>query len=814
MLMEIRFYSKFYFLILLFSFFFYSNTSISQDKLVKGFLINSNTKKLIKSNAEIINSYEGDVLDLSSDGSFNFYTNEEKLDIIIVTEKYFIKNQHIQVPQDSLLIFLDPLSVNIEEFELYSKNINLFETIKLDDLEETSIYSGKKSEVLLLDDYRIGLSVNNTRKIFSQVSGLNIYQNDDAGLQLNIGGRGLDPNRTSNFITKQNGYDISADYLGYPESYYTPPSESIQRIEIIRGAASLQYGTQFGGMINFKLKEPNRRKLIEINFRNSFGSNNLFSTFNSISICKNKFSSYQFFNYKYGNGFRDNSEFKSINFYTNLNWNFSNNEKLNFDFTYMNYIAKQPGGLTDDMFYSNIFQSNRSRNWFSVNWSLFNLKYLNTINKNHSYSISLFGLLAERNALGFRTNRVSQLDQNNERDLIKGEFNNIGIESKYVIKNKIGKKNITNLFGVKAYYSLNKSQQGPGSKYSDANFNFYNSQFPYYPNQNKYEYPNMNLAVFNENIFYITERFSITPGIRYEFINTQSVGSYKLINLDAAANPILDTTIFNENVNKRSFVLFGLGISYKFNNFELYSNISQNYRSVTFADISVVNPAYMISENISDESGYTIDLGIRDRKNNFTSYDVSIFNLLYNDRIGFTLEELEKNVVKSVRDNIGTALILGVETLIDFNLSNFFDNFYKLNYYINNSIIKSKYIHSEKSGVIGNNVEFVPLINFKTGLIFGFTDYLFDFQYTFVSKQYTDATNADIGNLSGVVGMIPKYDILDFGVKYLRKRYDVEFGINNLLNEKYFTRRATGYPGPGIIPSSVRNFYITLQYKL
>ena len=28
------------------------------------------------------------------------------------------------------------------------------------------------------------------------------------GLQLNIGGRGLDPNRTSNFNTRQNGYDI------------------------------------------------------------------------------------------------------------------------------------------------------------------------------------------------------------------------------------------------------------------------------------------------------------------------------------------------------------------------------------------------------------------------------------------------------------------------------------------------------------------------------------------------------------------------------------------------------------------------------
>ena len=40
-----------------------------------------------------------------------------------------------------------------------------------------------------------------------------------------------------------------------------------------------------------------------------------------------------------------------------------------------------------------------------------------------------------------------------------------------------------------------------------------------------------------------------------------------------------------------------------------------------------------------------------------------------------------------------------------------------------------------------------------------------------------------------------------------------EFGVNNILDEHYFTNRATGYPGPGIIPSPNRNFYITVQYK-
>jgi Fe(3+) dicitrate transport protein len=56
-------------------------------------------------------------------------------------------------------------------------------------------------------------ATNNARQIFAQVVGLTINESSDGGLQLSIG-RGLDPNRTSNFNTRQNGYDISADVLG------------------------------------------------------------------------------------------------------------------------------------------------------------------------------------------------------------------------------------------------------------------------------------------------------------------------------------------------------------------------------------------------------------------------------------------------------------------------------------------------------------------------------------------------------------------------------------------------------------------------
>ena len=49
---------------------------------------------------------------------------------------------------------------------------------------------------------------------------------------------------------------------------------------------------------------------------------------------------------------------------------------------------------------------------------------------NQLYRLTFFGLDAERNSIGFRTNRVDQIDPISERDLIKGNFNNHGLEFK------------------------------------------------------------------------------------------------------------------------------------------------------------------------------------------------------------------------------------------------------------------------------------------------------------------------------------------------------------------------------------------------
>ncbi|MCL9807258.1 TonB-dependent receptor [Flavobacterium amniphilum] len=786
---------------------------------ISGNVVSSNGIKL--DYVEIFDKTTGSKSFTNKEGSFVINVSGNGAhELVFYKEGYEIVEQSIASSAKNNTIVLDKLT-RLSEVVISQQREKLSAIRKLKDIEGTAIYAGKKTEVVQLNKIIANKATNNARQIFSQVVGLTINESNDGGLQLSIGGRGLDPNRTSNFNTRQNGYDISADVLGYPESYYATPTEALEEIQIVRGAASLQYGTQFGGMINFQLKSPSKKEM-EITQRLTGGSYDLFTSFTSLSGTNGKFSHYSFYNYKQGNGFRPNSQFDAKNFFTNLNYQISPKTSLHFDYTHFDYLAKQPGGLTDYMFNQDPTQSNRSRNWFDINWNLFALKLKHKFDNNADLSVQLFGLDASRKALGYRSNRVANPDTpGTERDLIIGDFVNWGTEIRYLKKYDLFKNNSAFLIGAKYYQSDNAGIQGAGSSGSDANFDLADDEFPFYGTQSSYKFPNLNVAVFGENIFRVSPTLSITPGFRYEIIKTQANGSYRRINRDLAGNVIFDETVVEHNVKERNFLLLGIGLSYKpLNGIEVYGNVSQNYRSVTFNDIRTASPSQAIDENITDESGYSSDIGVRGKIGNSVSFDVSGFALYYDDKIG-EYETPNPNgggAVVRFRDNIGTAITYGFESMIDWNLRNIFlgekENII-WNIFTNASITESEYLKSDVPNVQGNKVEFVPLYNLKAGMGFGYKNFLSHLQVSYVSSEFTDAENHTTDsndNVYGIFGKIPSYYVMDFSTAYKWKRFKLETGVNNLTNNWYFTRRATGYPGPGIIPSEPRTFYMSLEF--
>lgn len=682
----------------------------------------------------------------------------------------------------------------------------------LQSVSGTAIYDAKKTELILVDNLVANKAANVGRQVYARVPGLNIWENDAAGINLAIGARGLDPNRTSNFNVRQNGYDISADALGYPESYYTPPVQALERIEIIRGASGLQYGTQFGGLLNFVFKEGGN-KPAAFTFSNSIGSFGLYNSFNSLSGSKGKFSYYTFFNYKKSEGWRPNSEQVQHNAFASVKYQASSKLSVKVEHTYMTYLAHQPGGLTDSTFAVNPYYSNRARNWFDVTWNLsameLDFKPIDGLTINNRS----FFLAAHRYAVGNLENIQEADNLEANRNLLTDQFRNFGNELRLVKHYSLLGNKSALVVGNRLYYGHTLRKQGEANNSLRPSFNYVDQDSS---NFSKYDFPNFNASLFAENVINITERFSITPGIRYEHIHTQSDGVYRNVRTNLAGKvERVDERSETQN-RKRSFLIIGLGTSYKLDDREWYGNVSQNYRSMNFNDIRVVNPSLVVDENISDEFGYNADLGMRGRFDFGLVYDFSLFYLRYNDKIS-SIGISEGGDAKRLRANIGDAYVTGFESYAELDLIKAFsdignDQYLKL--FINASVLRSKYISSKDAGIAGNQVELVPPVNIKSGLSYKKGPFACSYLFTFIDEHFSEATNSANPSTNAVNGVIPSYHIMDLSASYEHDWMIFEAGINNFTDQSYFTRRADGYPGPGIIPAKPRSFYLGIEVRL
>lgn len=720
----------------------------------------------------------------------------------------------INSPFANIDFTMRPATIELPGYTLTDEKEETLGITRMRSIENFGIYAGKKNEVIVPDDLDLNAATNNARQLYAKIVGLNIWESDQAGLQLGIGGRGLNPNRTSNFNTRQNGYDISADALGYPESYYTPPAEALQQIEILRGAASLQYGTQFGGMLNFRFKEGPRDRKFSFVTRQSAGSWGFFNTFNSIggTIAKDKLNYYAYYQFKRGDGYRPNSGFDYQNAYASVDYQITPKLNINVDLTKMVYEAQQPGGLTDKLFSDDPRQSVRSRNWFSVDWNLAAITATYDLNATTQLNWRNFALQADRSSVG-NLERINVFDDGANRTLISGDFQNFGSELRLIKRYKIGKTDQVLLIGGRAYDGRSNAKQGDGTNGSGPDFEFLN---PGNVEGSDYDFKNINYAFFAENIFYFSPKFTITPGIRAEYIATFSDGYYKQRVLDGAGNLIAETRIDEDDERKRSFVLAGVGMSYKMNsNVEFYGNISQNYRAINFTDLRVTNPNFIVDPNIQDESGYTADAGIRGNWNKLFNYELTGFYLAYRDKIGQVLraDEPPLFIDYRYRSNISDARIFGVEAFGELLISQLvgWKPGRKLSVFVNTSLIDARYINSDDSSVRDKEIEMAPPFLFRTGLTYSAKRFSATLQGAYTASHFTDATNAELTS-TAVEGIIPSYKVVDLSLAYTIKRFTIEANVNNLLDEAYFTRRAESYPGPGIIPSDGRGFYFTVQY--
>ena len=254
-----------------------------------------------------------------------------------------------------------------------------------------------------------------------------------------------------------------------------------------------------------------------------------------------------------------------------------------------------------------------------------------------------------------------------------------------------------------------------------------------------------------------------------------------------------------------------------------------------FSDITPPAVTDVVDPNLRDASGYNADLGYRGTVKGFLNFDFSLFYLSYNNRIGGVRQFVNNDPTQGTflfRTNLGETVNKGIEGFVNMNVTKFFgiDNtFGNIDVFSTTSFIDSRYTDfriSSASGaapntiitetnLAGNRVENAPRYIHNFGLSWSKTQFSATLQYKTSGKIFTDANNTKAASANGVTGLLDGYKVMDLSAEYkFLKNYNIRSGINNLTNEDYATRRASGYPGPGILPGEGRTFFISIGAKL
>ena len=675
----------------------------------------------------------------------------------------------------------------------------------------TYLFSGKKTEVINLLQIPADVTSKTGRQVFAKIPGIFVYDMDGTGNQVNIAARGLDPHRGWEFNIRKDGIITNSDMYGYPASHYSMPFESIERIELVRGTGSLQYGAQFGGMLNYISKQGDSSRAFSFESINTAGSFNLLSSYNGIGGKINKFRYYAYIQKKSRDGYRDNEHTTSEAEGIVLSYDFNKNFSVRAEWARSTYLYRMPGPLTDSMFYADPKQATRSRNYFSpdihipsvtINWQLSSKTKL---------QFTSSAVLGARNSVQFDkpTNIRDSINtttlQYNNRQVDIDRFNSYTNELRLLQQYVLGKQTSQLSAGVQYMNNdLHRTQLGKGSTGSDYDLTLVAPGWG-----RDVHLKTTNIALFAENKFQLMRNLSVNLGARIEMGQTDMSGTITYYPDNAIPVSI-----------KHHFPLLGVNFSYKApGNMELYGGWSQSYHPMLFKDLIPASLYEKVDPAIKDAKGYNAEFGLRGNWK-FLRWDVTGFLLQYKNRFGTLAETDNEGAFYTYRTNIGNSLTSGAEIFLQADW--ILHKAIGLSVFTSTAFTHARYTSGNvkagnvNSNINGNKVESSPDFITRNGATIRYKILSYSVLYSYTGATFADALNTVAPlKTTGAVGLVPAYGIVDMNVSVrFSKSIELKANINNVTNKQYFTKRPTFYPGPGVWSSDGRNVSVTLMLRM
>ncbi|MBX3173854.1 MAG: TonB-dependent receptor [Gemmatimonadaceae bacterium] len=658
--------------------------------------------------------------------------------------------------------------------------------------------AGARSEVVALEGSDVNLAEKVGRQVFARVPGVLVYDMDGAGNQMNVSTRGLDPHRAWEFNVRHDGVMTNSDIYGYPASHYSVPLEAIEEIQLVRGTAALQYGAQFGGLLNYRTKGPDTTRAFSTEGSLTGGSFALGAAFGGVSGRVGRVDYLAYAALRRSDGFRESSQSSYDAQLLQLTWRARPSLRVRGQLARSYYLHQLPGPLTDAMFADDPRQATRSRNWYSPTITIPSLRITWTPSERSEIVLQasrLTGLRGSSMFVGFATapdTAASGSGTFAPRVVDIDNFDSRTYELRFLQRHQLGGREAALSTGITiADNAMRRRQQGPGTTGDDYDLTVTGAF------GRDLRYVSRGLSWYAEEMIALTPRWRVIPGLRLEGGVTRMTGS--LAYYDPADTP---------RRVRHDYPLFGVRTEFTRSATQtFYGGVSESFRPMLLKDLLPENSLERTDPAMRDARGWTAEVGVRGGWLRGT-YDVGVFGLRYDNRFGGLLRT-DSVTPYLFKTNIGSAMTYGVEASGDARVLE--GRRVSLRLWGSAALFHARYRSGtavQDSGNVslrGKRVEGVPDAIVRIGLTVDAAAGSLTLLTSHTTSSFADALNVRTPTANGARGLVPAYTVLDLSAsRWISQRWQLRLAVSNLLDASYFTKRPAFYPGPGVWPSDGR----------
>lgn len=751
---------------------------------VSGQLIDENKNPLAYSNVMLENTNKGDVTD--ENGNF--------------------KIQNVKFGEYTLRISSVGYETTTQNISVSEDNQNLIFTIKEDvyQLPQLTVIGAKDrlfskipGSVAIMDKKEIAqIQPVSGNEVFRRIPGLHVVDEEGLGMRLNVGIRGLNPDRSRNVLVLEDGVPIALNPYGEPELYYTPAIDRMESVEVLKGSGQIQYGPQtIGGVINFIT--PNAPSQEEIRLKAQGGQGGFFSGLASYGNTFGNTGVIVSYLRKQGDAVGP-TDFTINDLNAKVNIVLGSRSRLGLKISGYDETSNSTYvGITQTMF-------DNGGNDYSVlapNDELAVSRYGASIN--HAFDVSAkfklqSSVYANTTTRNWRRQNFTYSDGTGARP---GDFSGLvwGDESvaggALLFRNGTGNRNRT--FEVGGWEEKIVYKEQLNSNWSNeltAGFRLlYERAFEQRingsnPTALSGSLINDEIRTGNAISFYasdkisFTNKFDISLGLRAEQYN------YQREILRASSEDTYETA--ENNIFE---IIPGIGANYRLNSkYTFFAGIHRGYappRIKDAIDFSLDNPVIQLEA----EQSWNTEIGVRAMPIRGIYAEFTYFYMDFQNQIVPSSESV--GGVGFGLINAGETLHKGLEISVNTNSKELAGTDWNLLFDVNATYVNATFSDDrfvEEININGNATPYAPNWTISSALAlelpFGTGVRLTN---TYVSDQYTDQLNTVAPSNNGRIGLMDAYNILDATIYHKIPKWNaaVNLSVKNLTDERYISTR-------------------------